>query len=92
MQTVWEGRTAYNHEELAGVTDKGGETLATLQAGSMSRGQALYYLNHRVDSQAVTIATNRVRATTAFCFAVAAFVIWLASKPTRTVSMAEVGH
>lgn len=57
----------------------------------MSHDQALYYLNHMVDSQAVTIATNQVMAT-AFCFAIAAFVIWLAPKPTRTVSMAEAGH
>jgi MFS transporter, DHA2 family, multidrug resistance protein len=92
VQTVWEDKGAYNHEELAGVTDKGGETLATLQAGGMSHDQALRYLNHMVDSQAVTIATNQVMTQTAICFAIAAFVIWLAPKPTRSVSMAEAGH
>jgi MFS transporter, DHA2 family, multidrug resistance protein len=92
VQTVWEDKGSYNHEELAAVTDRSGETLATLQASGMSHDQALQYLNHIVDSQAVTIATNQVMTQTAICFAIAACVIWLAPKPTRSVSMAEAGH
>jgi DHA2 family multidrug resistance protein len=92
VQTLWEDRGTYNHAELSGLTDQSGQTMATLEAGGMSHDQALQYLNHMVDSQAVTIATNQVMTQTAICFAIAACVIWLAPKPTRSVSMAEAGH
>jgi MFS transporter, DHA2 family, multidrug resistance protein len=92
VQTVWEDRSAANHEELAGLTDRSGEAMATLQESGLNHDQALQYLNHAVDSQAVTIATNQVMSIVALCFAIAAVVIWLAPKPKRAVSMAEAGH
>jgi MFS transporter, DHA2 family, multidrug resistance protein len=92
VQTVWEDKTTANHEELAGLTDRQGEAMATLEASGMSHDQALQYLNHMVDGQAVTIATNQVMSIVALCFAIAAAIIWLAPKPKRAVSMTEAGH
>jgi DHA2 family multidrug resistance protein len=92
VQTVWEDKTTYNHEELAGLTDKQGEAMTSLQASGMSHDQALQYLNHMVDGQAVTIATNQVMSIVALCFAIAAAVIWLAPKPKRAVDMTQAGH
>ncbi len=92
VQTVWEDKTTYNHEELAGLTDKSGETLNQLMASGMSQDQALSYLNQLVEREAVTIATNQVMTVVALCFAISAAVIWLAPKPRRTVSAAEAGH
>lgn len=92
VQTVWEDKTIYNHEELAGLADQGGETVNQLMASGMSHDQALEYLNHLVEREAVTIATNQVMTIVALCFAISAAVIWLAPKPRRAVSAAEAGH
>jgi DHA2 family multidrug resistance protein len=92
VQTVWEDKTIYNHEELAGLTDQSGETLNQLMASGMSRDQALVYLNQLVEREAVTIATNQVMTIVALCFAISAAVIWLAPKPRRAVSAAEATH
>ncbi len=92
VQTVWEDKTNYNHEELSGLTDRTGETMETLTHSGMSHDQALSYLNHMTDSQAVTIATNQVMAAVAFIFGIAAVVIWLAPKPRRAVDMTQAGH
>lgn len=92
VQTVWEDKTIYNHEELAVLTDQGGETLDQLITSGMSHDQALEYLNHLVEREAVTIAANQVMTIVALCFAVSAAVIWLAPKPRRAVSAAEATH
>jgi len=92
VQTVWEDKTTYNHELLAGVTDRQGEAMATLQGSGMSHDQALQYLNYMVDSQAVTVATNQVMSIVALCFAISAAVIWLAPRPSRAVDMTQAGH
>lgn len=92
VQTVWEDKTTYNHEELAGLTDRSGEAMATLKASGMSNDEALAYLNHVVDGQAVTIATNQVMSVVALCFAIAGLVIWLAPKPRHAIDATQVGH
>jgi DHA2 family multidrug resistance protein len=92
VQTVWEDKTTYNHEELAGLTDRSGDAMNQMMASGMSHDEALSYLNHMVDREAVTLATNQVMAVVALCFAIAAVVIWFAPKPKRAVSMAEAGH
>ena len=93
-EAVKRGFLARGRYEGRRTKDKGRRTKdeGRSEDHGMSHDQALQYLNHMVDSQAITIATNQVMATTAFCFAIAAFVIWLAPKPTRSVSMAEAGH
>lgn len=92
VQTIWEDKTAYNHSELAGLTDRSGQAMQTFQAQGMSHDQALYALNNLVDEQSVMIATNQVMALVAFAFVIAASVIWFAPKPKHAVSMAQAGH
>lgn len=92
VQTIWEDRTAYNHSELSGLTDRNGDAMRAFEGMGMSHDQALYALNNLVDEQSVMIATNQVMAMVTIAFFIAAFVIWLAPKPTRAVSMAEAGH
>lgn len=92
VTTVWEDRTNATHAELAGVTDRGGGTLRTLERSGMSHDEALESLNRMVDGQSVMIATNQVMLMVTVAFFVAAFLIWMAPKPRRTVSMAEAGH
>lgn len=92
VQTVWENKTTENRSELASLVDHDGSAVASLQHSGMSHDQALQYVNHMTDSQAVTIATNQVMSIVAICFAIAAFVIWLAPRPKRTVDMTKAGH
>jgi len=92
VTTVWEDKTTYAHAELSGLADRGGDTLRTMQASGMTHEEALYSLNHMVDGQAVMIATNQVMAMVTIAFFAAAFIIWLAPRPTRAVDMTQAGH
>jgi DHA2 family multidrug resistance protein len=92
VQTMWEDRSSINHSELSGLADQSGQAVRTFEASGMSHEQAIYALNNLVDEQSVMIATNQIMMLTAIAFAAAAFVIWIAPKPTRAVSMADAGH
>src|SRR5690348_7992975 len=90
VTTMWDDKTTAMHAELAGVTDRSGDTLNLLTAG-MGHDAAVSQLNALVQSQSVMIATNHLMFVVAVVFAVAAFVIWLAPRPARAVDMAEAG-
>jgi len=90
VTTMWDDKTTKMHAELAGVTDKSGDTLNLLTAG-MGHDAAVSQLNSLVQSQSVMIATNQLMFVVAVAFAIAAFAIWLAPKPTRAVDMAQAG-
>jgi DHA2 family multidrug resistance protein len=90
VTTLWDDKTITAHAELAGVTDKSGDTLSLLTAG-MGHDAAVNQLNALVQSQSVMIATNQLMFVVAVAFAIAAFAIWLAPRPTRAVDMAQAG-
>jgi DHA2 family multidrug resistance protein len=92
VQTVWEDKTAYNHSELSGLTDRHGEAMRSFQAQGMSYDQALHALNSLVDEQSVMIATNQVMTLVTIAFFIAAFFVWLAPKPRYAVDAARAGH
>jgi len=50
------------HAELAGLSDRNGETLASVAHQGFSPEQALHLLDQMVKGQSVTIATNQVMA------------------------------
>ena len=91
-QTVWEDKTVIAHAELAGLADQSGDTLRTLTASGMSHDAAVSQLNNLVESQSVMIATNQLMFVVAIAFAIAAFVIWLAPRPSRAVDAHAGGH
>jgi DHA2 family multidrug resistance protein len=92
VQTIWEDKTTTAHSELSGLTDRGGEGMLSLMQSGFSQEQARDYLNHLVDSQSITIATNQVMALVTLVFASGALMIWLAPKPRRAVDMTQAGH
>ncbi len=92
VQTIWEDKTAYAHSELSGLVDRDGAAINAFTQSGMSRDQAVYALNSLVDEQSVMIATNQVMAMVVIAFFLAAFVIWLAPKPTRAIDMTQAGH
>ena len=92
VTTAWDDKTVAAHAELAGLADRNGDVVNTLSASGMSHDAAINQLNTMVQSQSVMIATNQLMFVVALAFAVAAFAIWLAPKPTRTVEAGAGGH
>jgi len=92
VTTAWDDKTVTAHAELAGLADKSGDTLRTLTASGMSQDAAVSQLNNLVQSQSVMIATNQLMFVVAIAFAIAAFAIWLAPRPSRAVDAHAGGH
>ena len=92
VTTLWDNETSATHAQLAGMADRSGEAVQTLTASGMSQDAALTQLNNMVQSQSVMIATNHLMFLVALAFMLAASVIWLAPKPSRTVDMSKAGH
>ena len=83
VQTAWENRTARNHAELAGVVDRGGDTLRQLADSGVPVEQARGMIEQLVQGQSVMLATNQVFLWAGLAFVLAATAIWFAPKPTR---------
>jgi DHA2 family multidrug resistance protein len=92
VTTLWDNETISAHAQLAGMADQNGETLRALTASGLNHDAALVQLDNMVQSQSVMIATNQLMFMVAVAFAIAAFVIWLAPKPSRTINPAQAGH
>jgi len=92
VTTAWDDKTTYAHAELAGLTDRNGETMHTLTSTGFSHDAAVSQINNMVQGQSVMIATNQLMFVVALAFLLAAFVIWLAPRPSRAVDMTQAGH
>lgn len=92
VTTYWDDQAEVMQSELAGLSDRTGETLNAFQQIGLSMDQALQQLTHLVYSQSVMIATNQLMALTTVIFAAAAGLIWLAPRASRKVDMAKAGH
>lgn len=89
VNTGWERETRYVRAELAGLTDRAGDTTQAMQmagAGEQSKG-ALEWL---LQGQSVMVATNKIFMIIAVLFFVAAFAIWLAPRPKTQVDTSVV--
>src|SRR5262249_54218118 len=91
VTTAWDDKTTVAHAELAGLADRNGDVVRTLSASGMTQDAAVNQLNGMVQSQSVMIATNQLMFVVAMAFVVAALVIWLAPRPTRTIDPAHAG-
>jgi MFS transporter, DHA2 family, multidrug resistance protein len=91
VTTLWDNETSSAHAQLAGMADQNGETLRALTASGLTHDAALVQLDNMVQSQSVMIATNQLMFMVAVAFAIAAFVIWLAPKPSRAIDPAHAG-
>jgi DHA2 family multidrug resistance protein len=92
VQTVWENKGNQFHAQLVGDIDRTGETAATLAAGGMAPDQQRQVLDNLLTSQSVMLATNKIMLIVALICCAAAFLIWLAPRPARTVDMTQAGH
>ena len=85
VNTGWERETRYVRAELAGLTDRAGEASAAMQQAGAGGGQVRGTLDWLLQGQSVMVATNKLFMLIGGLFIVAAFVIWLAPRPTRQV-------
>jgi len=91
VTTAWDDKATVAHAELAGLADRNGDVVRTLSASGMSHDAAINQLNGMVQSQSVMIATNQLMFVVAMAFAIAAFAIWLAPRPSRAIDPAHAG-
>jgi len=92
VQTAWESGTTAQRAELVGVVDRSGETLDTLLGYGLGTDAARVGIERAVEAQSVMLATNHLMGWIALAFAAAAFFVWLAPKPARSISPAQAGH
>src|SRR5262245_13020499 len=92
VTTMWEDTTSVKHAELAGLVDSAGDTARSLANAGMSMDAVRETLDRLSQGQSVMLATNEIMGIVAAAFSIAAFFIWLAPRPTRSVDMSQVGH
>jgi len=92
VTTVWSNQTTINHAELAGLTDRDGMVQRMLTQSGMPGDTSTQVVDYLLTSQSVMLSTNQIMSAIGFIFIVAATIIWLAPKPTRTVEPGAGGH
>lgn len=92
VNTGWEDRTTVNHAELVGLVDSDHGLARVLENSGMSVESVNATMDRVLTSQSVMLATNEIMWMVGIAFFVAAFAIWLAPKPTRTVDPSVAGH
>ena len=90
INTAWERKTRYVHEELAGLTDQHGVATRAMESGGMALDQIRGAVDWIVQKQSVMVATNQLFIMVAIIFIVAACAIWLAPKPKHAVDPTAV--
>ena len=90
MNTSWENQTRYVKAEMAGLTDQSGAATEAMTNAGMGMDQTRGIMDWMLQGQSVMVATNQIFMVIAVIFTVAAFVIWLAPRPTRAVDTSSV--
>ncbi len=90
VNTSWENQTRYVKAEMAGLTDQSGAATEAMTNAGMGMDQTRGIMDWMLQAQSVMVATNQIFMVIAVIFTVAAFVIWLAPRPTRAVDTSSV--
>lgn len=90
VSTSWENQSRYVRAELAGLTDAHGVASRAMTGAGVQLGQVRGTMEWLLQGQSVMVATNKIFMAVAALFTIAAFVIWLAPKPTRQVDISSV--
>jgi len=92
VTTVWANQTTRNHAELVGLADRDGSVTQMLTQSGTPPEVATQVVDYLVVSQSGMLSTNQVMTGVAAMFFVAAAIIWIAPKPTRTIEPGASGH
>lgn len=92
VTTAWEDASNYKHAELSGLTDPDGAAAQLFAKAGMSPEAARSMVDNLATGQSVMLATNDIMLIVAIVFAISAFAIWLAPKPTRAIDAAGAAH
>ncbi|SFL91980.1 MFS transporter, DHA2 family, multidrug resistance protein [Variovorax sp. OV329] len=92
VTTSWENGANARHADLVGLLDRSGEMWSALMQAQVGDAAARTLLDQMVQGQGVMLATNEIMLCVVVAFAVAAMVIWLAPRPTRTIDVSQAGH
>jgi DHA2 family multidrug resistance protein len=81
MTTLWENAATAKRSNLVGNLNNLPGTLDQLARQGFSHDQAIAQVDHLVQNQAVTLATNQMLRATVVVFALAAASAWIAPRP-----------
>lgn len=91
VATAWSNQITRNHAELVGISDSDQSVRTMLDSSGMTPDAVNQAIDYLVTGQSVMLATNQLMLFIGIAFIFAAFVIWLAPKPTRVVDPAATG-
>lgn len=92
VATQWNNKTIENHEELVGIFDNDLSLRSAFESQGMSLDAINQAMDYMITTQSVMLATNQLMLILGITFVFAAFIIWLAPKPSRVVDPASSGH
>ncbi|MGC3965460.1 MAG: DHA2 family efflux MFS transporter permease subunit [Rhodocyclaceae bacterium] len=92
VTTAWNDQITRNHAELVGLADRGNEIRHMFEYNGMPLDAINQAIDYLITGQSVMLATNQLMWAIGIAFVVAASVIWLAPRPTRTVEPGAGGH
>jgi len=92
VSTSWSNKITENHAELVGVSDADGSVRTMLTLSGMTPDAVNETIDYMITSQSVMLATNQLMMIIGAIFIIAAFVIWLAPKPTKVIEPGAGGH
>ncbi len=92
VTTVWSNQTTRNHAELVGLTDRDSSVRDMLEETGASPEAANQVVDYLLTSQSGLLSTNQVMTGIAVMFFIAAAIIWIAPKPTRSIEPGAGGH
>jgi DHA2 family multidrug resistance protein len=92
VTTIWDNKITINHAELVGLTDADQTVTNFFRQSGFSKEATDQALDYLLTSQSVMLATNQLMWSIGIAFIIAASVIWLAPKPSRTVEAGTGGH
>lgn len=91
ITTQWDNQTTANHAALVGDLDRDGSVRAMLENSGMSLDAINATLDQILTGQSIMLATNQIFMATAVVMFIAAFAIWLAPKPSKSIDPAAAG-
>ncbi|AVG14812.1 MULTISPECIES: DHA2 family efflux MFS transporter permease subunit [Chromobacteriaceae] len=89
VTTAWDDKANYNHAELVGMVDSGGDALRALTGGGLSDSAAWGTIEQTLQAQSIMLSTNQIFWLAGLSFVVAACAIWLAPRPSRVADTSQ---